>query len=496
MSALWRHIHVDVENLARWVRTSARRSGYCETLMSRMKAFAELSKSQPLSIQLDWGPHDHANARNDPAHNGLRDILASIITWAPERLTKLLIQTTDLYGVWHAIGQQRYPCNQLLNVETFMVLQTGEFDAPEHIISGSELDNVSQMFPKLRHLWLGDQAELDGNFLTRDSLSLRVPEPFCSLTTMYFRTEFSLEQAINLLTMCPRLEWVSLQISGICDDGNMVPPRVAHENLKEMHLTVTSVGDTEAPILQVFSKIRFPKLTLLRLNLETPFMTIDSTSNQELQDRFHPRQFIDTFPSLQTLEVYTSEWDYHDGWMEPFFHSSSIIPLLLSAPSITVFSFASWAQHLGHIIPILQFIKQSDTSVLPNLQSLYIGYRNRARDMEEGYEDIEALWVPPDLGATYSPSGKVIDSESASLVFGRLAKLKHRVRIIADYDSFDKSPLMSFEQKLRRDYNMDIPFEVINSRAEDASTSPCHHCLISDVPPYVSYLNWYSNTHF
>ncbi|PPQ65978.1 hypothetical protein CVT24_011195 [Panaeolus cyanescens] len=491
MSALWRHIHVDADDLERLACLScdsARHSRYFESLISRIKFFAELSKSQPLFVQLDWDPPDHANSRNDASSDSLQQMLDWIITsvWAPERLSKLLIQTSDLYAAWHAIGQPRYPHNQLPNVETLMVLQATEYYTPGYAISHSELNNVAQMFPKLRHLWLGD--ELDGNFQIRDLAPFRFPTPFGSLISAYFQTDFSSERAVSLLTMCPQLEWVSISICGIWNDENLLSSRAAHKCLKEMHLTVKRFRNIEMPILQIFSKIQFPNLALLRLNLETQFMTIDSTSDQELQDRFHPRRFIDTFPSLQTLEVYGSECT---PMRRPWFNSSSIIQLLASVPSITVLSFASY--HMDNIATILHFIRKSDASVLPKLQSLYIGYRNIARDIEDAYEDIEALWEP-DSDAAQSPSDQAIESAPAD--FGRLANLKQRVRIVADSDYFDESPLISFEEMLRTHYDLDIAFEIINPRPENASTAPCYHCLISDVPHDISYLNWYSNKHF
>ncbi|PPQ65981.1 hypothetical protein CVT24_011198 [Panaeolus cyanescens] len=481
MSALWRYIHVDgLGYLPHLREDTARRSRYLDWLVVRMKLFAELSKSQPLSIQLDWDPSDYRDYLLP--NNGLQHILDRIIQWAPERLTKLIILTSDFGAVWRAIGQPRHPHNQLPSVETLMVLRSTSYRLHKSRISDTEFSNVLQMFPKLQHFWSADETKLDNNFLTQDSQALRDPTPFLSLTAAYFETYFSSEQAVGLLAMCPQLEWLSIPIRGIWDDGNTLPPRVVHTSLKEMHLMVERCKNNKAPLLQIFSKIRFQKLTLLSLDLDTEFMVIDSTSDQELQDRFHPRQFVDTFPSLQTLEVSTSERTHSKGWIEPFFDPRSIFPLLLSVPSIKVFSFASIARHLEHISSILQFIRQSDTSVLPNLESLYIGYRNRAEDIEEAYEDIEELWAPDCY---------------ASTDFGRLAHLKQRVRIVADCDYFDESPLLSLEEMLRTDYNLDITFEIINPIPPPGSRHPIiTRCLISDIPHDASDLDWYTNTQF
>ncbi|PPQ81898.1 hypothetical protein CVT24_009469 [Panaeolus cyanescens] len=483
MSSLWQFMCIDCTV---WGKASL------EPLIWQIERFESLSKGQDLCILLDdWArcklPNKDLLNPNTTAHHGLLSVLDWIlITWtqAPKRLTKFMVRPFDHTEVLDTFNDhcREHRMIQLPKIDTFMLVQGDEF-ANWHCtydLDTRHLWALSGLFPNMQQLWFEKQS-IVADFLRGSGDGVYpdkgFPKAFKALTVVYFAPHLLLQYRdfIALLDACPHLKWASLPIHLVTSEADSLTAvtDVTHDGLMELSLTVRPYCTIH--ILQLFERLKFPKLIRLYLDFDCEFLSLRLLGSTH--DRhYNPRRFKGTFPSISTLQIYISG-EVRGGSR---FETSAVFPLLRSIPSVVEFSFAS--NNLQHITPVWDFINnnEEDTLVFPNLCYLNIGleeYPTSVGSIEDALT--EAL-----LG-TQEPMARGCSIQTGSaLPLGRLARsIKHQVRLIGN---LHQDHFADLEHSLRMDYNIDITFELLPSPFPSD-----YHCLISDVLYNVSYSDSY-----
>ncbi|PPQ67844.1 hypothetical protein CVT24_003150 [Panaeolus cyanescens] len=483
MPSLWQFMCIDCTV---WGKASL------EPLVWHIERFESLSKGQDLCILLDdWArcklPNKELLDSETAAHHGLRSVLDWIlVTWtqATKRLTKFMVRPFDHTEVLVSLNDyyRKHRSVQLPNVDTFMLVQGDEFAdwSCNYNVDTRHLWALSELFPNTRRLWFEKQSHI-GDFLPRGFHHGVYPEKgfppaFKTLTSVYFSPQIRLEYRdfITLLDACPRLEWASLPICLIMSvaDSLTAVIDITHHSLKELSLAIRAFCNAYIP--QLFERLRFPNLLQLYLDFDANIISLlESTLAHD--GRYNPKLFKYTFPSVRTLRVYASG----ELWRRAHLKLSGVFPLLFSIPSVVEFSLASHnPQHITSILDLINNTNQGNTPVFPNLRYLNIGLELEDDSTSVQVDSVEGAFTGALLG-TPGPLGSSIKTGDA-LTLGRLAaSIKHRVRLIGD---FQKHRFEALEQILQRDYNIDITFELLQSPFPRD-----YHCLISQVPYNVSY---------
>ncbi|PPQ82983.1 hypothetical protein CVT24_012103 [Panaeolus cyanescens] len=489
--SLWQFLCIDCDE---WFNLDL------QPLIRRIQHFEALSRSLPLVIQLNDDTRDCRHGYDhkiDRDQNGLLMVLDWIMmTWSSERLTKLLIQSYSIAEVLDAFIDYRNGKNgeiKLPTVNSVMLLHSERYPQRRDRIYTVNADQrtqaLSELFPNMRHFWLGNQVTLSQFFNVPNELdvlkSFLNRKQLSGLTTLFLEDRLGFAEWTAILMACPRLEWASVtcrhDFKPTSTTTSTFP--LVRSDLKTLFLKVD--GYASLLFRHIEDYLEFSRLTFLRLEVDTEIDKSSLSSN--------------IFPCLQTLQLYCSGRGYHGSFFLPF-RLPHIQTFLASTPSITHISFASYFH--PNISEIYNFIKHREASVLPNLQFLDVGYGWQGHDRHVPEPEAARVVSSLCISLTHSFLGLPVTTQQSSAqaiepVFphiGKLDAIKHRVRMAIDAKLQDmaldhrkaRSTVLDLEQQLRRDHSLDITLEVVQQGDSEHSPYP----LISDAPYQMPFKDW------
>ncbi|KAF9042090.1 hypothetical protein BJ165DRAFT_249091 [Panaeolus papilionaceus] len=328
--------------------------------------FAHFSRSMPLTLTLDGGILHY----KDAASNALLFVQRLMSDVAvTRRLEGLEVVGPLLFQVLQTMEGKKFP---LLKSCLMLPMKNGDLIKGD-VEEGEEeefdvyfsLNKLLENAPRLVQLCFG------GRTMNADSLVDRPQQDFrcwSQLTTLYISSgSIRVNEWHSLLKICRNLErvWapVTEQEADIDFYLNTSQPYV-HPHLREM---VLHYEEHYQHILIPFLGFRFPKLDALQVGFHSC-----SLSDPDMQADLKASDFLDTFPSLETLIIRdTSEVD--DG-------IGGFIPLLESVPTTKSLIICFSGKYVLDFLNFIQKPLNTNRLLLHNLRNLELEYSPSLRD--------------------------------------------------------------------------------------------------------------------
>ncbi|KAF9045271.1 hypothetical protein BJ165DRAFT_1528164 [Panaeolus papilionaceus] len=341
ISSLWCFIGIDC---------TVRNPRNMTVFASRMERFSRLSKFLPLSIHIDesYPPDIDEDEEEDiMIYSQLEHVLGWLFhSWTKTDLNRMRKLSVRAHKVEELLSTlytfSRSESDRLPNVETFLIREMAVQREMYFWTYIGDFLTIFDMFPNLRHFSMGEQpyiTTLKPGIFTQMTPTRTHPSMFVNLTTIHMGLQITFQDWHSLLMACPNLKFACFEVTALTPDDDIPgPDMVVHNELCELVITYQDVFGCH--ILEPFIGARFPSLRWLRLNV------LDDQLEQVGHDSYapyHPRRFLDTFPSLRTLVIGDSTTRI-DSY-------SYLYPLFLCVPTVTtLFIYANRAAQLKSIM--------------------------------------------------------------------------------------------------------------------------------------------------
>ncbi|PPR01186.1 hypothetical protein CVT24_006062 [Panaeolus cyanescens] len=360
MSSLWNEIWIS------WPRKT--------DPLTQFNHFARLSRSLPLILTLDDSEHD-STASDVDDENGIAKFVQRLSTdeVSLRRLAKLEMVAFRVRGLLRILDHKELPL-----LKSFLVMNPVVAGELEHEDDDNDLEpdiflsihSVVRNAPQLSQLCFGSLSASMVPFIQLPSQEIGYWE---KLTTLNITYSIYLDEWRSVLITCPNLHRARIAVTATPGQPITVHPasqNLPHQNLRELMIDYMAYIEN---ILAPFATYRFPKLHTLQI----AFTKCHFSDND--RSVFQDSDFIDTFPSLETLvlEQLSGVTDGFDG-ITPLF-------TLAARTKTMLISFSD-----KYFLEFLAFMQQrSDDHGLPlkNLEDLEIEFTPDSKSWPRDKED-------------------------------------------------------------------------------------------------------------
>jgi len=342
-SRLWQDLHFEFEDWG----TGA------DYIMERLELFSQLSRSLPLSLQVD----KRTTAAQAYDWNQVSFLQWLLTFWKGRgRMARMCLTGVDPAVVaqqWQ-VGVDALPNHPTPYVKSLLFLE-------EDRVYGDGLESrtvtkLLDLLPQLQHVWLGHRVSELETTLCSPTYSL---QPWSRLKTLYMGTSFSTLNWRTLLQTCPNLEGAFVHIHHGPAHYDTAPSNViTHRHLKELIVRFTIYNHS---ILAPFCALELPAMHTLELTFIHSKLHL--TLPQNLKKRLSS-----TFPSLNSLCIHnTADIEYSIDCTFPLF--------LAFGATITSLQISLSFRHVFLALSFLcGWTSQTKTRPLPHLEALTLDF--------------------------------------------------------------------------------------------------------------------------